>query len=344
MTYGHFIIKNFNKIINSKYEDLTYFKIKYNNKDDEQIFSIKECLGSGSSGNVYLIKNKMNIYYSIKISYIDTKEQLCIEIENLLLYLKKYNFTINQKPLYYGLLNNKYCCIIYPFLGYYNLKNHNYNLTLLDINNILEQIIIQIKNLHDMIHCDIKSDNIVINYINNNYIANIIDFGLLNHITDINIVSTPFITSPESLLSCDNYKIENYNLSLDKHDYYGLASIIIDLYSKKSYWNILYNYLINYCKLKKYLKYSYIYVYIYFKFYYESKEQLNNINLYKLIEKIEIECNYLLDKKYLLFNDYFNLYIKPNLKYNIDENYLYNLMHFDTNKRMHKNDLLNFLN
>ena len=74
-------------------------------------------------------------------------------------------------------------------------------------------------NDNKLIHCDLKTSNIVIDIRSNEEMkdvlnATIIDFGLLKESDDkYDIVSTNFITSPESLLTIHKY--DNYITSDD---------------------------------------------------------------------------------------------------------------------------------
>ena len=84
-------------------------------------------------------------------------------------------------------------------------------------------------------------------YINNNIFATVIDFGLAREDTSTsNVISTNYITSPESLLTISNFSeclINNQDLQLDKHDYFGLFSIILNLFINKSFWGLFSKYL-----------------------------------------------------------------------------------------------------
>jgi serine/threonine protein kinase len=81
--------------------------------------------------------------------------------------------------------------------------------------------------LKDIIHCDLKSSNIVTNFNDiNNIKVNIIDFGLMQHKDNaINLISTVYIASPESLLTHD----ENIKNVL-KIKLISLKVIILDFY------------------------------------------------------------------------------------------------------------------
>ena len=257
--------------------------------------------------------------------------------------------------------NKKKIGIIYPFVGLYNLekiKLINYNLNYNNIIEIIKQIIIQLKNLENIIHCDLKSSNVVINNIIK---PTIIDYGLINNVNiRESILTTIYITSPESLLLQDQYiNIINNNINLSKHDNYGLFTIIIDLFMKNNltYWNIIYKYLCNYLgfndKLLHNQQLSYIYVYCWYRFCHKNidnicdiyKKLINNIIDYHIIHyKINLE-----KINFLLFNDFFDLFILSNLDLNkIDVNniillkdFLINLINFNFNLRYNFDQLLN---
>lgn len=315
---------------------------------NNQKFKILNILGKGSVGTVHLIEQN-NKLYIIKISNKDCYENLIDEIKVISNIFKKHKLVHTSYPLYYGnIINMKTYGIIYPYLGFYNLKS--IKKTSYKINNkqkilIIRQIIEQMKLLKNTIHSDINSSNIVINIKLDKIIATIIDFGLIKEETE-EIFSVSYITSPESLLTLDNFKdcLSN-DINYLKHDYFGLFSIIIDLFSNKSMWKNFSYYFINIINIPiKYFdseKVVYYFVYCWYKFYYDSIDNLPNESFKKLITKIEkIIINI---DKFVSFDIFFDNIILDGLHI---KDFMKKLIHFNPNERPSLDDLLNhdFLN
>ena len=188
---------------------------------------------------------------------------------------------------------------------------------------IIIQLIDQLINLKNILHCDLKSSNVVIDIQNNNYIVTIIDFGLIREsITEEGIISTNYIMSPESLLLIKDFSeytdFQNTIIKFDKHDYFGLFSIIINLFTKKTFWFIISKYLVDIGFNHNFLykqNAMYIFVYMWYKFSYDQITDINKKYLVNLITQIEIKYPQLTTKKYnfmsydVFFTKYIDLYI-----------------------------------
>ncbi len=299
---------------------------------DNREFKILNLLGRGSYGKVHLIEENSK-YYIIKISDDN-------EVKTIKNIFKKNKIINKSYPLYYGKINKINAVgIIYPYLGFYNLrsiKNTNYKINNKQKILIIRDIIEQMKTFNNIVHCDIKSENIVIDIKLDKIISTIVDFGLVKELNEP-IFSSSYITSPESLLSCEYKHLLIDNIDNSKHDYYGLFSIIIDLFSDRSMWENFAFYFIHIINIPKYNVDSSInFVYCWYKFYYNSIHELPNESFKKLITIIEKKIinkdNYV---SYDIFIDNIGLdndYIKDFLK---------KLIHFNPNERPSLDELLN---
>ena len=325
-----------------------YFKIKYDNINNNyslikiyhdkssKLFKITKHLGDGTYGKVYLIEDELKNYYALKISTIDSDDTLIDEVRNIYKLFKSNNIKHSYYPICYGEFRNDIGIgIIYPYLGEYNLETVN-GLTYNETINIIKEIINQLKTINQhIVHSDLKSSNIVLDDKTKN--PTIIDFGLSKNNTDkTDIISTYYISSPESLLTLEDFKpcVTNIKeLDITKHDYIGLFTIICSLFTKTHYWNIIYSYLVDKLEIKpSYLNNSkaiIIFVYIWYRFNYDNPDQIMNQSLYNLIIKIEEIYPNIKNKKFINFLDFFNSYIVINLKDYIDNNkaqQLYNIL------------------
>jgi serine/threonine protein kinase len=324
-------------------------------------YKIIDYLGKGTVGQVYLLKSiDSDSMYTIKISNLNYYQELKDEVIEILRYFNCYNINHIYHPIFYGNFDNlKAYGVIFPFLGFYNLdqiKEINYKITWKNNLSIVKQIIEQLIKLKNIIHGDLKSANVVVNKIENNMLATIIDFGLIKlKSCKSNVFSTNYITSPESLLSLDKYGncINSLNdIDLTKHDYYGLYSIILDLFLKKNYWNLLTSYLMKNTSIKYEYIFKYnsvdILCYVYYKFFYDNKNDLPNISYQNLINKIELDHINLTEGNFNNFDQFFEKYIMPNINYTVFDyrslslfkSFLINIVHFDPKKRKSLNELL----
>jgi len=289
-----------------------------------------------------LLEKQENLF-TLKISNIDSYYELYEEILLIQENLNNNDINIDNYPLYYGDFKNyRSFGIIYPFFGIYNLEKIKslslLNETKINLNyfkniKIIKQLIIQLSklNINNIIHCDLKPCNIVINELNNNIKATIIDFGLIKNVNNLEpIMSTSYITSPESLLTIDKFKnILNKKEIIDysKSDYFGLYTIILQLFLNKSYWKIIHNYLNKFCNYSFSLidnsQFYIVYAYVWYKFFYNDYENIKSVSMKNLIVNIEYKYQFVKTKKYLKFDKFFEYYIISNIepKYFEDENY-----------------------
>jgi serine/threonine protein kinase len=305
-------------------------------------YKISNYIGKGSVGQVYLLEsNNDSIKYIIKISNNGCKNEIIDEINFIEHYFTKHNINHISYPLYFGTFKNLNAVgVIYPYFGFYNLekiKTIIYNIDFTNNIKIIIQLINQLKSLTNIIHADLKPVNVVIDIDINtlNIMTTIIDFGLIKDNESTDVISTNFVTSPESLLTLDKFKdcVDTHDpINLLKHDYFGLFSIIINLFIKSSFWQILYKYLLD---LKFNSEYALsqsaakLYVYIWYKFNYTSKDQIKNKSLLNLINKLEIMYPSIINKKFLCYDTFFNNYIKTAINYSaISKNNLNDLKNF----------------
>ena len=205
-------------------------------------YTIIEELGKGGFGKVSKVLSKSdNEYYAIKEIPIkgESEEQIKI-FQNEAEILSKFN--CNNIVKYYDSSkddNNIY--ILMEFCGDENLRSfidkYKNNGELIEeniINNIIKQICIGIKEMHDkkIIHRDIKPENI---FMNKNMDIKIGDFGIskqLNiyktHSLTINKAGSNYYISPEILIK------GIYN---EKSDIWSLGCIIYELFTLNIYYN-----------------------------------------------------------------------------------------------------------
>lgn len=325
-------------MIKCNFEFLDYYKstnkstiiIKPINDTITYEYKIHSHLGHGTIGNVYLLEYLDKKDHVIKISKKDCEDELFYELNMFKDNLKKNNENEKIFPIFYGNFEkSKKFAIIYNYLGQYNFddfKIKHYNLLSFKNNIIIiKQIINQLISFDNIIHCDLKSSNIIINKKDNRLSATLIDLGLSSLvIPDKIVLSTNYITSPESLLTIDEYQkclVNDEDLSMKKHDYFGLFTFILNLFSKENYWYILNMHLTKNKKINPDFllnqKSALIYVYIWYKF---NDSNSNNESLKKIILEIEKKYPHLLTMEFLNFDSYFKLHILPNLNLNlIDE-------------------------
>ena len=340
------------------------------NNDKDIKYKIINYLGKGTVGQVYLLEPVNFISennFVIKISNPKCQEDLKKEVELVEYYFNKYNIKHRSYPIFWGNFNNLNAIgAIYPFLGFYNLekiKKIQYKINWENNIQIIIQLINQLIGLKNIIHGDLKSSNVVIDIIKNSpldandkIIATIIDFGLIKKKTSkTNIISTNYITSPESLLSLEKYsKCVNSDetVNLSKHDYYGLFTIILDMFLKKGFWRMISSYLINQVKISSNYITKHeaidIFGYSYYKIFYENHNDLPHNFYKKLIYKIEVNYPTISTKEFYNFDTFFRLYIEPNIDYTIFnsnnlvyfKDFLIKICHLDPDKRLELDELL----
>jgi serine/threonine protein kinase len=307
----------------------------HNNKTYK--YNILNMLGEGSAGCVYLLEYN-NKYAVIKISN-DHDYVLIDEVRAITYQFKKNNIVHKYYPLYHGkIINLNAYGIIYPYLGFYNLKSINklsYKIEYKQKILIIRQIIEQLKSLNNIIHCDIKSENIVIDIKNYGIIATIIDFGLIKEKINT-LCSVSYITSPESLLTIKEYNdLVTDPIDVTKHDYYGLFSIVIDLFSKKSMWRNFVEYFVSIGLTNDTFELSF--VYCWYRFFYNSIDELPNETYKKLINKLETNT---IDKKLDFVS--FDVFVDSlNFENEHIKDFLKKLIHFNPDERPSLDDLLN---
>ena len=286
-----------------------------------QIFKITNYIGKGTVGQVYLLESQdKNIECVIKISNSECVDDLVEEVQLIQEYFSKNNIEHPSYPLFCGFFRNlKAFGIIYPYFGFYNLekiKSINYKIDFTHNKQIIIQIINQLICLKNVIHCDLKPSNVVIKVENNNIIPTIIDFGLIKeNKNNCHVISTNYITSPESLLTLLNFSdclVNPQDLFLDKHDYFGLFAIILNLFIGKTFWTLMVKYLtdINFNNDFLYKQSaSIIFVYMWFRFSYKDKSEIINKSLFNVINKIELTHPNISSKKFLDYDKFFDDYV-----------------------------------
>lgn len=351
---------NSTNIINSKL-------LIYNDKI-EMIFKIINFLGKGTVGQVYLIEliTNPNENFVVKISNSDCQDDLKREVNKVIKYFTEGNIKHKAYPKYFGNFKNLNAYgVIYPYLGFYNLdkiKSIKYNISWIYNIMIIKQLINQVKSFTNIIHGDLKPPNVVLN-ITNTIEATIVDFGLIKKKNDrFGIISTNYVSSPESLLSLEEYekfKEKEESIDYSKHDYFGLFCIIVNLFAKNSYWSILSKYITDIFKVSNsfLLKHEAVllFSYAWYRFFYTNIEQLPNQSLKNLINYIEtklVKSTFI--NNFLSWDEFFDNYIiksldRTSFNFNYIElfrDFLKKLCHFDSSKRNDLNELLNhqFLN
>lgn len=330
-----------------------------NNNLEKTTHQIINYIGKGSVGQVYLIKSIENLELNIiKISHIDCVDDLEDEIKLMEFYFKKYKIIHNSYPISYGFFRNlKGLGVIFPYLGFYNLERIKQISYSIDFNNnikIIKQLINQLSNLTNIVHCDLKPSNVVIDITNDTVKVSIVDFGLTRTYFCKNVTSTNYIISPESLLTTCYFadcKNNDYTINLRKHDYIGLFCIIVNLFTECNFWKLISSYLVDLGFPLDFLyeqSASVIFVYNWFKLTCENKNDIQNDSLVKLLDKIELKNKIIVNKKFLPWDDFFKNYIGKNINlqcFNVNKldefkNFIKKLIMFDYKLRPEYCDLL----
>jgi len=346
---------NSKNIINSKL-------LIYNNKS-QITFKIINFLGKGTVGQVYLLEqlSDSNKNFVIKISNSECQKDLQREVRKVIKYFKEGNLEHKAYPKYYGDFDNINAYgVIYPYFGFYNLdkiKSIDYSISWEYNIIIVKQLIKQVNSFNNIIHGDLKPPNVVIN-VTDTIEATIVDFGLIKKKDDkYGIISTNYVSSPESLLTLEEYNMfkDNYEtIDYTKHDYYGLYCIIVNLFVKSSYWSILSKYVSNVFKVTNNDLLNYeavlLFTYVLYRFFYTDIDQLPNKSLKNLIEYIEMKSvKSSIKNNFLTWDEFFDNYIVKsldrilfNFKYiELFRDFLKKLIHFDSSKRIDLGELLN---
>ena len=354
---------NSSNIINSKL-------FIYNRNLDIR-FKIINYLGKGTIGQVYLLEPyyglKSDDLLVVKISNSNCQEDLEKEVNKVSKYFEEGQIDHIAYPRYYGYFDNLNAFgAIYPYLGFYNLdkiKTIKYNITWPHNISIIKQLILQVDSFTNIIHGDLKPPNVVLDIRDSQAIATIVDFGLIKKKTDkYGIISTNYVSSPESLLTLKEYNIfkEAYDsIDYSKHYYFGLNCICINLFVKNSFWSVFAKYIIGVFGVSNdYLlehKAVLLFVYAWYKFFYTSIDQLPSksfVNLIQYIEKTKIKPEML--NKFLSWDNFFDKYIVCEINpttfdykhLEFFKDFLKKMIHFDSSKRPELKELIKhkFLN
>ena len=332
--------------------------IHFNNT--HQTYKISNYIGKGTVGQVYLIESKQSSHmYVIKISNSECIDDLIDECQLIQEYFIKNSIIHPSYPICSGFFKNiKAFGIVYPYFGFYNLekiKSIDYVIDFSHNKQIIRQIISQMIKFKNIIHCDLKPSNVVINVTNNNLNATIIDFGLIK---DINmepyVISTSYITSPESLLTSVKFSEclnSNDDIQLEKHDYFGLFSICLNLFIVKSFWTMIVKYLTDINFNSDFLhkqSASTVFVYMWFRFSYSEKCHIANKSLLNVINKIESIYPNISGKKFINYDDFFDNYVCSFINYktigkiNLEDlkDFTRQLIQFDYSIRPELSDLI----
>ena len=211
------------------------------NENYEKYYQIIELLGSGQYGTVYKAKKRgTNEIRAIKIIEIDNNKdefmknidnelnsmKLCSnENENSIKFYEYYIYQENYKDKIAIVM--KLCDKSLQKL----LDEKKEGFKSEEIYNIMSQLnnTFKIMNENNIIHRDIKLDNILIKYnSNNNYIVKLTDYGVSKRL--INTIGKTFIGSP---LTMAPEILEGNNNYDNKCDLWSIGIIIYQLYFKE---------------------------------------------------------------------------------------------------------------
>jgi serine/threonine protein kinase len=348
---------------NSTSKNIINSKLLIYNKILQNTFKIINFLGKGTVGQVYLLETINNSCENlvVKISNSDCQDELKREVKRVIKYFTEGNIKHKAYPKYYGNFDNMNAYgVIYPYLGFYNLdkiKSIKYHISWTFNIMIIKQLIKQVNSFTNIIHGDLKPPNVVIN-VTDTIEATIVDFGLIKKKDDkYGIISTNYVSSPESLLSLDEYfnlKEREESIDYSKHDYFGLFCVIVNLFLKNSYWSILSKYITDTFKISnsKLLEHEAVllFTYAWYRFFYENIEELPNQSLKNLINYIEtksVKSSFI--NNFISWDVYFDKYIidsidRTSFNFNYIElfrDFLVKMIHFDSSKRIDLKELLN---
>ncbi|CAD8203162.1 unnamed protein product [Paramecium octaurelia] len=215
-------------------------------------YSSHELLGTGASCKVILIKDyATHLCYAAKCvskDYIRKKktsdrfDRLVNEIE-ILRSLKSHPNLIKLQELYEG--ENSYYLIFDYLEGetlHKYIKNSGHLMTEPIVRSILQQLLLGIKMCHqqNIIHRDMKLENVVLTKTNKPENIKIIDFGLAifntqNH--PFSICGTPGYIAPEILNYEDNkYKSEQF-IYTPQIDMFGIGAMLYRIMTREPLFN-----------------------------------------------------------------------------------------------------------
>jgi serine/threonine protein kinase len=353
---------------NSNSKNIINSKLLIHKNNSEMTFKIINFLGKGTVGQVYLLEpnSSSNENYVVKISNSECQDDLKREVKKVIKYFTEGNIKHKAYPKYFGNFDNLNAYgVIYPYLGFYNLdkiKSIKYHISWTYNIMIIKQLIKQVNSFTTIIHGDLKPPNVVIN-VTDTIEATIIDFGLIKKKNDkYGIISTNYVSSPESVLSLEEYnkfKEKEESIDYSKHDYFGLFCVIVNLFVKNSYWSILSKYITDVFKVSNNFLLNHeavlLFTYAWYRFFYKNIDQLPNQSLKNLIIDIETKSvKSSFRDKFLSWDAFFDKYViesidKTSFNFNYLElfrDFLKKLIHFDSSKRTDLDELLNhqFLN
>ena len=246
INHNHNQFTQLNKVINEE-----IYKLKKKN------ISIIKLIGKGSFGHIYLAKyGNQNI--ALKIIKLENNDEILCDLSK-----KKYSYEINthmnlhhlniiKSFFHFSFVNeNINYFVIFQFLAnykdlskfifylqkrnIYNLINNTSNFGFLFysseifIKYIIKQIFLGIFCLHEhnIIHCDIKPSNILIN----NFIMMITDFSIIVPYQKTKYTYINFGTKKYAPI--ESYFRETLTCNVFKVDYFSIGCIIFELLTKE---------------------------------------------------------------------------------------------------------------
>ena len=224
-------------------------------------YKMIKCIGEGSFGKVFLTKKKNDhkIYATKQLELIKTDNpQMKKYLKNEIKIMKELNDDDNIIHLYDLIVTSNHYYIVMDFcnggtlssiLGEYKLK-HGEPFPQEIIQHFMRQIVKGLKYIHskNIIHRDIKLDNILINFNNDedkkklNLLASkikIIDFGLATKNKGKTLVGSPLYMDPIILKKYD--KAGGYEKLLtydEKADIWSLGAICYEMLTGETLFNV----------------------------------------------------------------------------------------------------------
>ncbi|MGL5122543.1 MAG: protein kinase domain-containing protein [Fusobacteriaceae bacterium] len=186
-------------------------------------------LSEGKLYDVYLIKENSNCKILKQISSNLLGEKLKVErAENQLFMEAKILKLLKLKniPL---ILEQKKEYLIFQYISGVTLKVYNkeYGLTLNKVHSLIYQLLVTLRKIHkrDIIHCDIKPENIIIESDSNKKKLCLIDFGsatLSHELSGVRQLTPKY--SPKELYFIEKYK----NKSTDIYSVFKLIEYMLE--------------------------------------------------------------------------------------------------------------------